>query len=99
MFPRLPYEPTLPREPRAVTKEFVDRAAKLGFSGLRFHDLRHTHATLLLQAGVPINAVAQRLGHASSVVTLEVYGHVLKQAEDRAVIVAGSLLASALADS
>lgn len=98
MFPRRPYEPTLSREPRHVTKTFSDRAAKRGFSGLRFHDLRHTHATLLLQAGVPINAVAQRLGHASSVVTLEVYGHVLKQAEDRAVSVAGSLLASALAD-
>jgi integrase len=63
---------------------------------LRFHDLRHTHATLLLTAGVPINAVAQRLGHSTPVITLKVYGHVLRRAEDQAVAVSGNLLEGAL---
>ncbi len=44
---------------------------------MRFHDLRHLHATLLLQAGVPVHVVAARLGHTDSSVTLRVYAHVL----------------------
>jgi integrase len=44
---------------------------------IRVHDLRHTHATLLLLAGVPVHVVSQRLGHASPVVTMTIYAHVL----------------------
>jgi integrase len=44
---------------------------------LRFHDLRHTHATTLLARGHSIKAVSQRLGHASIEITLKVYAHVL----------------------
>jgi hypothetical protein len=39
--------------------------------------LRHTHATLLLKAGVPPHVVSQRLGHASPALTLSIYSHVL----------------------
>ena len=95
-FPGSPDAPATPRAPRAVTKEFSRRAKALGFSELRLHDLRHTHATLLLMAGVPINAVAARLGHASAVVTLGVYGHVLRRAEDQAVSVSAGLLKGVL---
>ncbi len=44
---------------------------------VRLHDLRHSHATLLLLAKVPVHVVSQRLGHASPVVTMTVYSHVL----------------------
>jgi integrase len=44
---------------------------------IRLHDLRHTHATLLLASGKPIKVVSERLGHASATVTLTVYAHVL----------------------
>jgi integrase len=44
---------------------------------IRFHDLRHMHATLLLKAGVPVHVVAQRLGHSSPALTLSIYSHVL----------------------
>lgn len=44
---------------------------------LRLHDLRHLHATFLLQAGVPVHVVSARLGHADSAITLRVYAHVL----------------------
>ncbi len=44
---------------------------------IRLHDLRHTHATLLLKAGVPVHVVAARLGHADPAITLRVYAHVL----------------------
>lgn len=46
----------------------------------RLHDLRHVHATMLLQAGVPVHVVAERLGHADPAVTLRVYAHVMRRA-------------------
>lgn len=58
-------------------KSAVDRA-KLGH--LRLYDLRHTMATALLMAGVPVNAVSARLGHASAAMTLDVYAHVMPEA-------------------
>jgi integrase len=41
------------------------------------HDLRHTHATILLAAGVPVKVVSERLGHASITITLQIYAHVM----------------------
>jgi integrase len=43
---------------------------------IRLHDLRHTHASLLLAAGTPIKVVSERLGHSSPMITLTVYQHV-----------------------
>ena len=43
---------------------------------IRLHDLRHTHATVLLADGVPVKVVSERLGHASATITLTVYQHV-----------------------
>jgi integrase len=43
----------------------------------RFHDLRHTHATLALAAGTPVHVVSRRLGHKSIQITLDLYAHVL----------------------
>lgn len=97
IFPSSIVEPAKPRHPDSVTKEFVRMATEAGFPGFRLHDCRHTHATLLLLAGVPVHAVAQRLGHSSPVVTMTIYAHVLKRAEDRATEVAGELLKGALA--
>lgn len=50
---------------------------KAGLSRIRLHDLRHTHATLLLKAGVPLKIVSERLGHSSPAFTMAVYQHVL----------------------
>jgi integrase len=51
------------RNQRALTKEIRARFRKLGFHGLRFHDLRVTHATALLDAGIPVHTVARRIGN------------------------------------
>ena len=51
---------------------------------LRFHDLRHTCATLLLREGVYVKVVSEMLGHASIVVTLNTYSHVLPDTQDSA---------------
>jgi integrase len=57
-----------------VFKPLLKRA---GLPRIRFHDLRHTHASHLLSQGKSARAVSERLGHASVKITLEVYGHVL----------------------
>ncbi|MFC4118506.1 tyrosine-type recombinase/integrase [Nonomuraea zeae] len=43
----------------------------------RTHDLRHTHATILIAGGKPLKMVAERLGHADPAITLRVYAHVM----------------------
>ena len=51
---------------------------------LRFHDLRHTCATLLLREGVNAKVVSEMLGHASITITLNTYSHVLPDMQDSA---------------
>jgi integrase len=53
--------------------------------GVRLHDLRHTYASLLLQAGEPIGYVKQQLGHSSIQVTVDRYGHFVPGANRSAV--------------
>jgi len=62
-------------------REFADRT---GHKGLRFHDLRHTHATLLLKANVHPKVVSERLGHSSIAITLDTYSHVLPTMQEDA---------------
>ena len=49
----------------------------------RFHDLRHTHVALLIAAGVPVKAIQERLGHASIVMTMDRYGHLLEVVDEQ----------------
>ena len=62
--------------PHYVTQAFAKLSAKLGL-GVRFHDLRHTHISHLLAAGVHPKVVSERAGHASVAITLDVYSHVI----------------------
>jgi integrase len=71
------------RHPERYSRRFVEQVVQarkaLGEDQLpriRLHDLRHTHATLLLADGVPVKVVSERLGHASATITLTVYQHV-----------------------
>ncbi|MCW2599352.1 MAG: traSA:integrase fusion protein [Frankiales bacterium] len=57
------------------------RAARLQ-PAPRFHDLRHTHVALLIAAGVPIKAIQERPGHASIVMTMDRYGHLLESVDE-----------------
>lgn len=66
-------------DPEAITKAFRRVVIAAGFPDLRLHDLRHTHATLLLMAGVPVHEVAQRLGHSTPVITMTTYAHVIQR--------------------
>lgn len=51
---------------------------------IRFHDLRHTHATLLLKEGVNVKVVSERLGHANISITLDTYSQVLSSMQQDA---------------
>jgi integrase len=51
------------RRPTNVTKEFQRTARRLGFPGLRFHDLRGSHVTALINRGIPLHTIARRCGH------------------------------------
>ena len=65
---------------------------RLSARAFRLHDLRHYHATQLLAAGVPVTTVSKRLGHASTSVTLNTYGHWLPEQDREAADVMARLL-------
>jgi integrase len=73
-----------------MTKQFLHRARKLGFPRLRLHDLRGTHETLLLDAGVPVHVVAARCGHDPAVL-LRSYAKRTRKADTSAAAVIGAL--------
>ena len=67
MFPAVPeagedFDLAKPRNPRNFSKEFARKAGLLKFAKTRFHDLRGIHTTALLDAGIPVHTVAQRIG-------------------------------------
>jgi len=66
-----------PMIPRNFRKEFYNLTEKIGLPKLRFHDLRHTHATILIQQNVNVKLISERLGHAEIGTTLDTYSHVL----------------------
>ncbi|PEJ37519.1 site-specific integrase [Peribacillus butanolivorans] len=66
-----------PMIPRNFRKEFYNLTEKIGLPKIRFHDLRHTHATILIQQNVNVKLISERLGHADIETTLNTYSHVL----------------------
>lgn len=66
-----------PWNPDTITQAFERLVRSSELPRTRLHDLRHTHASHLLAAGVNVKVVSERLGHASVAFTLDTYGHVL----------------------
>lgn len=71
----------MPASMNAFEHWWRKRINKLGFAGPRFHELRHTHATLLISGGADIKTVKTRLGHASAEITLSIYAHAIPHAD------------------
>jgi integrase len=65
-----------PVHPGHFSKVFNARVKAAGLTRIRLHDLRHTWATLALQAGIPLKVVSEILGHANIAVTADLYSHV-----------------------
>jgi integrase len=83
--------------PVQFSKQWRDRVAKAqevmpDLPTLSVHELRHTHATLLLRAGVHPKIVSERLGHASVSITMEVYSHAIPTLQRGAATAIGALL-------
>jgi integrase len=55
-----------------------------GISNIRFHDLRHSHASQLLRAGISPKVISERLGHSKVGFTLDVYSHLLPGIQEEA---------------
>ena len=63
--------------PHAVYEAFVRIVHNAGIPTIRFHDLRHTHGSLLIKDGIPVKVVSERLGHANIEFTMQTYQHIL----------------------
>lgn len=75
-----------PYDPSTVTHAFADVIRKSGLPHFRLHDLRHTHASLMLKQGVNPKIVSERLGHSSIAITMDVYSHVLPGLQEAAAL-------------
>jgi integrase len=73
-----------PIDPRRLLKDFKKLLNVGGLPEIRFHDLRHTSATLMLNQGIPIMVVSRRLGHARPSITLNIYGHLIPSMDVKA---------------
>ena len=72
-----------PRKPNALTNDWL-RASMVTGRRINLHALRHTHASSLIAAGVDILTISRRLGHANPKITLDVYGHLYGNTDDKA---------------
>lgn len=75
-----------PWNPEYITRTFARLVRQTGLPHIRLHDVRHTHATLALVAGVPTRVVSDRLGHSAMAITTDVYQHVLPELEEDAAV-------------
>lgn len=71
---------------------FDRKVEKLDVPTISLHDLRHTHAKIMLKTGVPVKVVSERLGHVSGAFTMSVYQHVLPGMQAEAAAVFARLL-------
>ena len=81
-----------PLHPDLFSDAFWRHVAAAKLPRIRFHDLRHTHATLALAAGVHPKVVSERLGHASIVITLDTYSHAIPALQETAAELVASLV-------
>ena len=84
-------------DPARITKVFTQLARQAGVRPVRLHDLRHGAASLMLSAGIPVEIVSKRLGHASIAITLDTYSHLLEGVGRHAAEAAAALVPRASA--
>jgi integrase len=82
-------------DPETITRWFRQAVKKSLLRMIRLHDLRHTHATLALQAGIHPKVVSERLGHSTTSITLDIYSHAIPaMQEEAAALIAGLVFAA-----
>ena len=85
-----------PLQPNSLTHAFTDFLAERGLKRIRLHDLRHSHATHMLAAGVHPKVASERLGHSKVGITLDLYSHVLPGMQAEAAAAVDNALQSAM---
>jgi integrase len=71
-----------PIHARNLLRHFKNLLIEAGLPVLRFHDLRHTAASIMLNHGIPVIVVSRRLGHVRPSITLDVYGHLIPSMDE-----------------
>lgn len=82
-----------PIHPHAISQTFERITNRSGVRRIRLHDVRHTHGTLLIKAGIPVKVVSERLGHANPTFTIDTHQHVLPDMQAHAARTFGRLIA------
>ena len=75
-----------PLDPSTVSHTFGKIARRAGLSNIRYHDLRHAHASLMLLTGADPKVISERLGHSSIAITMDIYAHILPGLQEEAAI-------------
>jgi len=83
-----------PFTPSNIRRAFRKLLKASGLPKIRFHDLRHTAASLMLNHGIPVLIVSKRLGHSKPSVTIDVYGHLIPSKQEEAAQLMDHLLSS-----
>lgn len=73
-----------PLEGHRIWDEFKVLLAKAGLPDMRFHDLRHSALSLLIEMGIAVTTVQQRAGHSKASVTTDIYGHSMSKSQEKA---------------
>ena len=79
-----------------LRKDFLRALEKAGLAKIRFHDLRHTAASIMLNRGVPALVVSKRLGHANPSTTLNIYAHLYMESQDEPARIMDEILTPVL---
>ena len=82
----------MPLTSASLNHRFKDILKDNGLPDIRFHDLRHTNATLMLKNSIPAKIVSSMLGHSTIAITLDTYSHVITEMQQQAVDVVEKLL-------
>jgi len=84
-----------PVHPQSLSQTFERLVEESGLRRIRLHDLRHTHATIAVKAGVPVKVISERLGHESPAFTLKQYAHVVPGMQAEAATEIAALVSAA----
>ncbi len=83
-----------PMDPSNLRLDFAEVLERAGLPHIRFHDLRHTSASLMLNHNIPVIVASKRLGHSKPSITLDIYGHLYTERQSDAARIIDELITS-----
>jgi len=88
-----------PFDPSVLSHGFGKIAKQAGLEGVRFHDLRHTFASLMLLRGAKPKVISEALGHSSVSFTMDVYSHIIEGMQEDAMALLDEVLPAGVAQN